>query len=136
MSNSLTGCCWSCNCIVSTFSVLRCFFLRFAFTTQRGAVTVLCILTVLSDRNKGIREKKIVLSNYSSHSPTFFKCPLPDLNTNESPTACVKQVANYLLPSILLNQDEKLAKVRSSAADSYLSTYTIPLFAGNTYSNR
>ena len=30
----------------------------FAFTTQRGAVTVLCILTVPSDRTKGMGEKK------------------------------------------------------------------------------
>ena len=68
-----------------------------------------------------------VLSNHSSHSPAFFKYPPPDLQTNEGPTACVKQVANYTLPSILLNQDEKIASARNSAADGYLSSYTIPL---------
>ena len=70
-----------------------------------------------------------VLSNHSSHSPAFLKYPPPDLQTNEGPTACVKQVANYPLPSILLNQDEKLASARKSAADGYLSSYTIPLLA-------
>ena len=48
-----------------------------------------------------------VLSNHSSHSPGFFKHPPPDLQTNEGLTACVKQVANYPLPSILVNQEEK-----------------------------
>ena len=38
-------------------------------------------------------------------------------------------MANYPLPSILLNQDEKLASARKSAADGYLSSYTIPLLA-------
>ena len=38
-------------------------------------------------------------------------------------------IANYPLPSILLNQDEKLASARKSAADGYLSSYTIPLLA-------
>ena len=40
-----------------------------------------------------------VLSNHSSHSPAFFKYPPPDLQTNEGLTVCVKQVANYPLPS-------------------------------------
>ena len=67
-----------------------------------------------------------VLSNHSSHSPAFFKYPPPELQTNEGLTACVKQVANYPLPSILVNQEEKLASARKSAADGYLSSYTIP----------
>ena len=67
-----------------------------------------------------------VLSNHSSHSPAFFKYPLPDLQTNEGPTACVKQVANCPLPSILLNQDEKIASARKSVADSYLSSSLFP----------
>ena len=62
-----------------------------------------------------------VLSNHSSHSPAFFKYPPPELQTNEGLTACVKQVANYL-PSILVNQEEKLASARKSAADGYLSS--------------
>ncbi len=70
-----------------------------------------------------------VLSNHSSHSPAFFKYPPPDLQSNEGSTACVKQVANCTLPSILLNQNEKIADARSSAASGYLSTYTIPLLA-------
>ena len=70
-----------------------------------------------------------VLSNHSSHSPAFFKYPPPELQTNEGLTACVKQVANYPLPSILVNQEEKLSSARKSAADGYLSSYTIPLLA-------
>ena len=69
-----------------------------------------------------------VLSNHSSHSPAFFKYPPPELQTNEGLTACVKQVANYPLPSILVNQEEKLSSARKSA-DGYLSSYTIPLLA-------
>ena len=37
--------------------------------------------------------------------------------------------ANYSLPSILVNQEEKLASARKSAADGYLSSYTIALLA-------
>ena len=70
-----------------------------------------------------------VLSNHSSHSPAFFKYPPPELQTNEGLTACVKQVANYPLPSILVNQEDKLSSARKSAADGYLSSYTIPLLA-------
>ena len=70
-----------------------------------------------------------VLSNHSSHSPAFFKYPPPELQTNEGLTDCVKQVANYPLPSILVNQEEKLSSARKSAADGYLSSYTIPLLA-------
>ena len=70
-----------------------------------------------------------VLSNHSSRSPAFFKYPPPELQTNEGLTACVKQVANYPLPSILVNQEEKLSSAHKSAADGYLSSYTIPLLA-------
>ena len=67
-----------------------------------------------------------VLSNHSSHSPAFFKYPPPDLQTNEGLTACVKQVANFPLPSILVNQEETHASARQSAADGFLSSYTFP----------
>ena len=45
-----------------------------------------------------------VLSNHSSHNSAFFKFSSPDAPTNEGPTACVKQVANFPLPSLLPNQ--------------------------------
>ena len=67
-----------------------------------------------------------------SHSPAFFKYPPPALQTNEGLTACVKQVANYPLPSILVNQEEKLASARKSGGNGYLSSYTISLLAEPT----
>ena len=39
-----------------------------------------------------------VLSNHSSHNSAFFKFSSPDAPTNEGPTACVKQVANFPCP--------------------------------------
>ena len=42
-----------------------------------------------------------VLSNHSSHNSAFFKFSSPDAPANEGPTACVKQVANFPLPSLL-----------------------------------
>ena len=53
----------------------------------------------------------------------------PDAPTNESPTACVKQVANFPLPSLLPNQSDTLHTARSAAAEGYLSIFTIPLLA-------
>ena len=70
-----------------------------------------------------------LFSNHSSHSPAFFKYPPPNLQTNQGLTACVKQVANYPLPTILVNQEEKFSSARQSAADGFLSSYTIPLLA-------
>ena len=48
---------------------------------------------------------------------------------NEGPTACVKQVANFPLPSLLSNQSDTLTKARAAAAEGYLSPFTIPLLA-------
>ena len=70
-----------------------------------------------------------VLSNHSSHNSTFFKFSSPDAPTNESPTACVKQVANFPLPSLLPNQSDTLLRARAAATEGYLSTFTIPLLA-------
>ena len=70
-----------------------------------------------------------VLSNHSSHNPAFFKFSQSDTQTDEGPAACVKQVANYPLPSLLPNQTETLQTARCAAADGYLSTFTIPLLA-------
>ena len=70
-----------------------------------------------------------VLSNHSSHNSAFFKFSSPDAPTNEGPTACVKQVANFPLPSLLPNQSDTLHTARSAAAEGYLSAFTIPLLA-------
>ena len=70
-----------------------------------------------------------VLSNHSSHNSAFFKFSSPDAPANEGPTACVKQVANFPLPSLLPNQSDTLIKARAAAADGYLSPFTIPLLA-------
>ena len=70
-----------------------------------------------------------VLSNHSSHNSAFFKFSSPDAPTNEGPTACVKQVANFPLPSLLPNQSDTLLRARAAAAEGYLSTFTIPLLA-------
>ena len=70
-----------------------------------------------------------VLSNHSSHNSAFFKSSSPDAPTNEGPTACVKQVANFPLPSLLPNQSDALLRARAAAAEGYLSTFTIPLLA-------
>ena len=70
-----------------------------------------------------------VLSNHSSHNSAFFKFSSPDAPANEGPTACVKQVANFPLPSLLSNQSDTLTKARAAAAEGYLSPYTIPLLA-------
>ena len=70
-----------------------------------------------------------VLSNHSSHNSAFFKFSSPDAPANEGPTACVKQVANFPLPSLLPNQSDTLTKARAAAADGYLSPFTIPLLA-------
>ena len=70
-----------------------------------------------------------VLSNHSSHNPAFFKYSPSDTQTDEGPTACVKQVANFPLPSLLPNQNETLQTARFAAADGYLSAFTIPLLA-------
>ena len=70
-----------------------------------------------------------VLSNHSSHSSAFFKFSSPDAPSNEGPTACVKQVANFPLPSLLSNQSDTLTKARTAAAEGYLYPFTIPLLA-------
>ena len=70
-----------------------------------------------------------VLSNHSSHNSAFFKFSSPDAPTSEGPTACVKQVANFPLPSLLPNQSDTLHTARAAAADGYLSAFTIPLLA-------
>ena len=70
-----------------------------------------------------------VLSNHSSHNSAFFKFSSPDAPTNDGPTACVKQVANFPLPSLLPNQSDTLHRARAAAAEGYLSTFTIPLLA-------
>ena len=70
-----------------------------------------------------------VLSNHSSHNSAFFKFSSPDAPANEGPTACVKQVANFPLPSLLSNQSDTLTKARAAAAEGYLSPFTIPLLA-------
>ena len=70
-----------------------------------------------------------VLANHSSDNPAFFKHPPADINTTEGPTACVKQVANYPLPSLLPNQADTMRSARSAAATGQLSSYTIPLLA-------
>ena len=67
-----------------------------------------------------------VLSKHSSHNSTFFKFSSPDAPTNESPTACVKQVANFPLPSLLPNQSDTLLRARGAATEGCLSTFTIP----------
>ena len=54
---------------------------------------------------------------------------LPLVPTNEGSTACVKQVANFPLPSLLPNQSDTLHTARAAAADGYLSAFTIPLLA-------
>ena len=58
-----------------------------------------------------------VLSNHSSHNSAFFKFSPSDTQTDEGPTACVKQVANFPLPSLLPNQNETLQTARVAAAD-------------------
>ena len=70
-----------------------------------------------------------VLSNHSSHNSAFFKFSSPDASASEGPTACVKQVANFPLPSLLSNQSDTLTKARAAAAEGYLSPFTIPLLA-------
>ena len=70
-----------------------------------------------------------VLSNHSSHNSAFFKFSPSDAPTDEGPTACVKQVANFPLPSLLPNQNETLHTARAAAAEGYLSAFTIPLLA-------
>ena len=60
-----------------------------------------------------------VLSNHSSHNSAFFKLSSPDAPANEGPTACVKQVANFPLPSLLPNQSDTLIKARAEAADGH-----------------
>ena len=82
---------------------------------------------------------KLLISSSSSHpalaplssllqsNSAFFKFSSPDAPANESPTACVKQVANFPLPSLLSNQSDTLTKARAAAAEGYLSPYTIPL---------
>ena len=70
-----------------------------------------------------------VLSNHSSHNSAFFKFSSPDASATEGPTACVKQVANFPLPSLLSNQSDTLTKARAAAAEGYLSPFTIPLLA-------
>ena len=70
-----------------------------------------------------------VLSNHSSHNSAFFKFSSPEAPTNEGPTACVKQIANFPLPSLLPNQSDTLQRARAAAAEGYLSTFTIPLLA-------
>ena len=59
----------------------------------------------------------------------FFKFSSPDAPANEGPTACVKQVANFPLPSLLSNQADTLTKAQAAAAEGYLSPFTIPLLA-------
>ena len=70
-----------------------------------------------------------VLSNHSIHNVAFFKFSSFDAPTSESPTACVKQVANFPLPSLLPNQSDTLHTARLAAAEGYLSAFTIPLHA-------
>ena len=70
----------------------------------------------------------LVLSNHSSHNSAFFKFSSPDAPTNEGPTACVKQIANFPLPSLLPNQSDT-QRARAAAVEGYLSTFTIPLLA-------
>ena len=70
-----------------------------------------------------------VLSNHSSHNSAFFKFSPSHTQTDEGPTACVKQVANFPLPSLLPNQNETLHTARVAAAEGYLSAFTIPLLA-------
>ena len=70
-----------------------------------------------------------VLSNHSSHNSAFFKFSPSDAPTGEGPTACVKQVANFPLPSLLPNQPDTLHTARVAAAEGYLSAFTIPLLA-------
>ena len=70
-----------------------------------------------------------VLSNHSSHNSAFFKFSSPDASASEGPTACVKQVANFPLPSLLSNQSDTLTKAPAAAAEGYLSPFTIPLLA-------
>ena len=70
-----------------------------------------------------------VLSNHSSHNSAFFKFSSPDASASEGPTACVKQAANFPLPSLLSNQSDTLTKARAAAAEGYLSPFTIPLLA-------
>ena len=70
-----------------------------------------------------------VLSNHSSHNSAFFKFSPSDAPTSEGPTACVKQVANFPLPSLLPNQPDTLHTARLAAAEGYLSAFTIPLLA-------
>ena len=64
----------------------------------------------------------LVTTPRSSSSPS-------DALTDESPTACVKQVANFPLRSLLPNQTETLHTARAAAAEGYLSAFTIPLLA-------
>ena len=59
--------------------------------------------------------------NHSSHNSAFFKFSSPDAPTNEGPTACVKQVANFPLPSLLPNQSDTLHRARAAAAEGYTS---------------
>ena len=73
-----------------------------------------------------------ILSNHSSHNPAFFKYSYSDTQTDESPTACVKQV-DFPLPSLLFNQNETLQTARFVAADGYLSAFTIPLLCRPIY---
>ena len=60
-----------------------------------------------------------VLSNHSSHNSAFFKFSSPDAPANEGPTACVKQVANFPLPSLLPNQSDTLIKARADFFPSF-----------------
>ena len=80
---------------------------------------------------------KLPISLSSSHRAlaplssltTLVKFSPSDAPTDEGPTACVKQVANFPLPSLLPNQNETLHTARAAAVEGYLSAFTIPLLA-------